>query len=168
MIARIFERTRPDVISLCPFGWMSLGETRACMDLSLWDPDFVAAMEASDRFLEARGFGPGSGHPLPHDARAHMLKFLVDEIRRHDRTIPVSLCLETVEMWALFKNELGMPMDPDKTPAYYWNCGPTCTPGGVYSKRSTTPLLLASSVKENRSYKSVTPNLPIRAIYGSR
>ena len=134
LIARIFERTKPDVISLCPFGWMDVETARSSLDFDLLDPDFVAAMESAAPFLEARGFTAGGGRPIPHDARAYMLKFLIDEIRKHSRTIPVSLCLETVEMWALFGRELGMPLNSDKKAAYYCNCGPLCTPENPYAK----------------------------------
>ena len=134
LIARIFERTNPDVITLCPFGWMDVETARSVLDFDLLDPDFVAAMESAAPFLEARGFTSGGGLPIPHDARAHILKSLIDEIRKHNRTIPVSLCLETVEMWALFGRELGMPVNPEKKAAYYCNCGPLCTPENPYAK----------------------------------
>jgi len=137
MISRIFERTKPDVISLCAFGWMSLEDAKACLDFDLLDPDYVRAMEGEAPFLAFRGYTSGGGHPIPHDARAAMFKFLIDEIRKHNRTIPVSLCLETVEMWALFQDELGMPMDPNKASSYYCNCGPMCTPEHPYAKGIT-------------------------------
>jgi spore photoproduct lyase len=137
LIALIFERTRPDVISLCPFGWMSFEDAKACLDLSLLDPQYVAAMESAAPFLAARGFTSGGGRPIPHDARAYMIKSLIDEIRKHSKTIPIALCLETVEMWALFERELGMPMNPEKHSSYYCNCGPMCTPENPYSKGVT-------------------------------
>jgi len=134
MIARIFERTKPDVISLCAFGWMSLEDAKACLDFSLLDEDYVRAMEAEKPFIEFRGYTSGGGRPIPHDARAAMFKFLIDEIRKHNKTIPIALCLETVEMWALFQDELGMPVDPKKPSSYYCNCGPMCTPEHPYAK----------------------------------
>lgn len=137
MIDRMFSRTRPDVISLCALGWMSVGDARSCIDFSLLDPDYVAAMESAAPFLEARGFAIGGGRPIPHDARANLFKFLIDEIRKHSKTIPIALCLETVEMWALFQDELGMPMNPHKKSTYYCNCGPMCTPESPYSKGVT-------------------------------
>ena len=88
--------------------------------------------------LRARGFTSGGGRPIPHDARAHMLKVVIDQIREHQRTIPISLCLETVEMWALFGRELGMPLDPEGKSGYYCNCGPLCTPEHPFS-RGVTP-----------------------------
>jgi hypothetical protein len=137
LIKRIFERTKPDVISLCPFGWMDVELARKVLDFSLLDPQFVAAMEAAAPVLKARGFTAGGGRPIPHDARAYMLKFLIDEIRKYSQTIPISLCLETVEMWALFERELGMPMNPGKKATYYCNCGPMCTPESPYSQGVT-------------------------------
>ena len=137
LMDRIFARAHPDVISLCAFGWMDVETARACIDFSLLDPDYVAAMEAAAPFLEARGFTAGGGRPIPHDARAYMFKFVIDEIRKHSKTIPISLCLETVEMWALFKRELGMPFDAERKSAYYCNCGPMCTPEHPLSKGVT-------------------------------
>jgi len=137
LIDLIFARSNPDVISLCAFGWMDVETARACVDFTLLDPQYVAAMEAEAPFIKARGFTSGGGRPIPHDARAYMFKFVIDEIRKHSKTIPVSLCLETVEMWALFERELGMPMDPDRKSTYYCNCGPLCTPENPYSKGVT-------------------------------
>jgi len=134
LIDLIFEKTKPDVISLCPFGWMSYEEMKSCMDIGLLDARFAAVMESAVPFLGARGFTSGGGRPIPHDARAYMLKVLIDEIRRHSKTIPVSLCLETPEMWALFGRELGMPVNPEKKSSYYCNCGPMCTPENPLNK----------------------------------
>ncbi len=133
----VFARSSPDVISLCPLGWMDVDEAESCLDPSLLDPRYVAAMKASAPFLKARGFTSGGGRPIPHDARAYFLKCVIDEIRKHSRTLPISLCLETVEMWALFERELGMPMNPTKKSTYYCNCGPLCTPENPYTKGVT-------------------------------
>ncbi|MBU7004039.1 MAG: hypothetical protein HXS50_00635 [Theionarchaea archaeon] len=134
LIEEIFQHPHPDVISLCPFGWMDVEVAKSCIDFDMLDPQFVAAMEADAPFLRARGFSSGGGRPIPHDARAYMLKVVIDEIRRYHETIPISLCLETIEMWALFGRELGMPMDPEKKAEYYCNCGPLCTPEHPLSK----------------------------------
>jgi spore photoproduct lyase len=129
LIERIFAKTTPDVISLCAFGWMDVEAARGCLDFSLLDPAYVTAMESAAPFLKSRGFRSGGGTPIPHDARAHMFKFLIDEVRKHSATVPISLCLETPEMWELFRRELGMTADIEKRNAYYCNCGPMCTPG---------------------------------------
>jgi len=137
LVELIFQYPEPDAITLCPFGWMDVETARSCIDFDMLDPDFVAAMEAGDPFLRARGFTSGGGRPIPHDARAYMLKVVIDDIRRYSQTIPIALCLETVEMWALFGRELGMPMDPEARSTYYCNCGPLCTPEHPLSKGVT-------------------------------
>lgn len=129
LIAKIFELTSPDVIPLCAFGWMGFSSVKACLDLELLDPEFLSVMEASAPFIEQRGFYCGGVTPLPHEARAVIFKFLIDQVRRHNRNIPIALCLETVETWELFKEELGM-----SPPNYYYNCGPMCTPEHPLSK----------------------------------
>jgi len=134
LVDLIFARTQPDVISLCAFGWMNLEAARRCLDFDLLDPHFVAAMEAAAPFLAVRGFSGGGGHPIPHDARAYLFKVIIDQIRRHHPTIPIALCLETIEMWTLFERELGMRVNPYKKSNYYCNCGPLCTPEHPLSK----------------------------------
>ena len=139
LIERIFERTRPDVISLCAFGWMDYAAASRCMDMELLDPEFVAAMEAAAPFLEARGYTGGGGRPIPHDARVVMFDFLISEIQRRSPDTVVALCLETPEMWRVFADRIGQ--DPNE---YVCNCGPQCTPGGqLYDKLVGTERLLA-------------------------
>jgi len=137
LVDLIFRQTEPDVISLCPFGWMDWDVTRSCLDLSKLDPQYVAAMEAEAPFLRKRGFTAGGGHPIPHDARAYLLKKVIDAIRSRHPTIPIALCLETLEMWSLFQRELGMPMDPERKSSYFCNCGPLCTPEHPFSQGVT-------------------------------
>lgn len=91
----------------------------ACLDLSLLDGQFVAAMEGAAPFLAGKRYGP-----LPHEARAEIYRFLIGEIRRRRPHVPIALCLDTPAMWAEFRDELRQ--DPDNY-ACVW--GPFCTPG---------------------------------------
>jgi len=118
LIELMFERTRPDVVALCMFGWMGYETARACLDVSLLDEKYVAAMQAAAPFLEGRMYGP-----LPHEARAEIHGFLIREIRRVSPTTPIALCLETPAMWAELKD--AHRQDPDR---YVCVCGPYCTP----------------------------------------
>ena len=124
LVARIFARTRPDVITLCPFGWMDVETARACLDFSLLDPEIVAAMEAAAPFLKQRGYSCGGGRPIPHDARAVFLGAVIEEIQGYNNGTIASLCLETEEMWQVFGPALGM-----KSGKCLCNCGGHCTPG---------------------------------------
>ena len=131
LIELIFERTRPDVISLCSFGWMDVDAARDCLDFSLLDPDFVAAMEAAAPFLHERGY-TGGGRPIPHDARWVMFDFLINEIQARSPQTPIALCLETEEMWKALGPRIGQ-----RPQHYVCNCGPDCAPGAPLYDRMT-------------------------------
>ncbi|MGQ9730365.1 MAG: spore photoproduct lyase family protein [Candidatus Zipacnadales bacterium] len=124
LIELIFERTRPDVISLCAFGWMDLEEARGCLSLELLDPEVVAAMEAAAPFLREQGYTIGGTRPIPHDTRASIFRFLIDEIHRHNPNQVIALCLETEAMWRQFEADLRQ-----RSRNYVCNCGGMCTPG---------------------------------------
>ena len=124
LLTEMFSRTRPDVVSLCPFGWMDVETARRRLDFDLLDEDFVRAMDAAAPFLRARGYTAGSGRPMPHDARYVMLDFLIDEIQRLSPDTVIALCLETEEMWRALGPRIGA--SPRN---YVCNCGPYCTPG---------------------------------------
>ncbi len=130
LIETIFTKTKPDIITLCAFGWMDYALARSCLKWDLLDPEIATAMETMAPFVDARELRAGGGHPIPFDARLAMFRHCVDEIRRVSPDTHVALCLEMPEMWALFGEELkGRPG------AYVCNCGPQCTPGGaLYDK----------------------------------
>lgn len=120
LIELIFARTHPDILSLCMFGWMDFEQAEQCLDLSLWDPDYVEAMRGCAPFLTGWRYGP-----LPHEARAAIYRYLIDEIRRVSPETTIALCLETPEMWRVFQDDL---QQTDEN--YACVCGPTCNPGG--------------------------------------
>ncbi len=119
MVRSLLSRVRPDVISLCLFGWMDTWLAKRSLDLSLWDGEFLRAMDDASVEMFGKKFGP-----LPHEARAKLIRFLIDEIRGVSPEVPIALCLESLEMWQQFGPELGMR--PER---YFCNCGPQCTPG---------------------------------------
>ncbi len=119
LIELLFQKTRPDVIALCMFGWMDYSLAAQCLDLSLLDAEHVAAMETMAPFLTGKRYGP-----LPHEARAEIHGYLFEEIRRVSPDTPVTLCLETPAMWAEFGRQPPKPGAP-----YPCVCGPYCTPG---------------------------------------
>jgi spore photoproduct lyase len=124
LLEEMFARTRPDVVSLCPFGWMDVERAERLLDFDLLDPPFVEGMRAMAPFLEERGYTLGSGRPMPHEMRYVMLNFLIDEIQRISPETTIALCLETEEMWRALGPRIGQA--PGN---YVCNCGPTCAPG---------------------------------------
>jgi hypothetical protein len=119
LIERLLARTRPESIGLFMLAWMDLAELRSCLDLAWLDPAFAQALEDSAAAMKGVPAGP-----FPHAARAEVYHFLLDEIRRHDRDVPVFLCTETLDMWREFAPALGV--DPGN---YVCGCGPQCRPG---------------------------------------
>jgi len=119
MTRRVFERTKPDVISLFMLAWMSNEELVRLADLSLLDPRFVSGAAQA-----AESMGTSQVRPFPHDLRREVYEFCLGEIRRYDAEVPVSLSTETLDMWRDMSPLLGL------TPGTYpCGCGPTSTPG---------------------------------------
>jgi DNA repair photolyase len=121
LIAEIFAKTQPDVISLCFFGWMTATVMQQVLPTPLLDPWALEGAIRAESELADRNYGP-----FPHDVRRTVHRFLIDEIRKHSSTTPVSLCLENGEMWREFGEELGLMND-----GFLCNCGPFCTPGAT-------------------------------------
>ena len=119
MIRLTFEQTKPDVISMFTLAWMTYDEMRSVFDTSMLDPVYVKAAEESvEEMKETRA------QPFPHWVRAEIYDFFIDEIRRWDAEVPVSLSTETWEMWKELGPRLG------QTPAnYVCGCGPQAVPG---------------------------------------
>lgn len=126
MIEQYLARVRPDVITmdtLALLGWERLAQ---CFDLELLDPVYVdACRELYAGAHPGKPYWPAGKQIFPHELRLAILRHYVEQIRRHDREVPISFCDETPEMWAEFtREELGQgPED------YVCTCGPTSVPG---------------------------------------
>lgn len=129
MIEMVFARTRPESIGLCMIAWMSAEELAGTIDTSLLDPDCVKAMNDSAEAMKDTVTGP-----FPHEVRSEVYSFFFDEVRRHDRDVPVYLCTESPQMWGEFAPRLGA--NPEN---YVCGCGPQCPPGIEYITHLTGP-----------------------------
>lgn len=119
LIDRLLSATRPDSIGLFMLAWMDAAEVESILDVAVLEPAFLQALRAGGESMKGVTAGP-----FPHEARAEVYGFLIDQIRRRDRSVPVFLCTETQEMWREFGPKLGVgPSD------YYCGCGPQCAPG---------------------------------------
>jgi len=115
----LFERTNPDMISLCCFMWMDIDEMLRRVPEELLDPAFVAAAR------EGRGeMEPTRAKPFPQCARAEVYDHYLAEIRRWNPDVPVSLSTENFAMWKAFGPKLGFTATD-----YVCGCGPQSTPG---------------------------------------
>ena len=118
MIRQVFERTRPDMLSMCTM-WCTLADLKVIMPPGMLDPDCLKACEEGEEEMKQL-----TQRPFPHKTRAEIYQFILDEIRKWDRDIPVSISTETEEMWREFGPKLGVG-----SARYVCGCGPQATPG---------------------------------------
>ncbi|MGD8239769.1 MAG: radical SAM protein [Armatimonadota bacterium] len=117
-IRLIFEQTNPDVISLCCFMWMPVEDMRRRLDVSLLDPQHLAAAEeATEEVKETRA------KPFPEPVRAEIYEHHLSEVRKWDREVPVSLSTENWGMWKRLEGKLGTTAT-----SYVCGCGPNSVP----------------------------------------
>lgn len=115
----VFERTHPDMISLCVFMWMDFEEMTSRLPVALLDPAFLkAAEESRDAMSDTLS------RPFPDRVRQEIYEHYLREIRKHDPEIPVSLSTESFRMWSELHGRLGMTATN-----YVCGCGPQSTPG---------------------------------------
>lgn len=115
----LFARTRPDMISLCVYMWMDIDDMLRRVPRELLDPEAVAAAIAHKEAMKetlARPFTP--------EVRAAIYEHYLQEIRRWDKDIPVSLSTENFEMWKRLGPKLGATATN-----YVCGCGPNSVPG---------------------------------------
>jgi len=115
----VFERTHPDVISLCVFMWMDVEEMKSRLPVDVLDPGYLkAAQESRDRMSDTRS------RPFPGPVRQEIYEHYLREIRKYDPRVPVSLSTENFPMWGKMGSKLGMTATN-----YVCGCGPQSTPG---------------------------------------
>jgi len=114
----LFERTHPDVISLCCFMWMDITEMKRRLDVSLLDPAYVAAAEAAVEEVKNT-----LAKPFPEWVRAEIYEYHLREIRRWSTDVPVSLSTENWKMWSRLGATLGC-----NALNYVCGCGPNSIP----------------------------------------
>ncbi|NQT89546.1 hypothetical protein HQ560_22445 [bacterium] len=113
-----FERTTPDMISLCCFMWMDIDEMLRRIPEDTLDPDFVLAAREQTAETELT-----HAKPFPQAARAEVYRHYLREIRTWAPDIPVSLSTENFPMWKLLGDEFGF-----SATNYVCGCGPQSVP----------------------------------------
>lgn len=120
MIRLMFERTRPDNLSMTVMMWMAFDELAACIDLDTLDSAFVDAARREEKEQKELP----KNRPFPHNARRAVYEFYLAEIRAHDPDVPVTISTESLAMWHELGSALGVsPHD------YTCGCGPQAVPG---------------------------------------
>lgn len=117
-IEMIFQKTNPDVISLCVYMWMTINDLKKRIDPSLLEPEYLAAAErAVQEVANTRT------KPFPEDVRAEIYEHYFREIRLRNSDVPVSLSTENWQMWKRLNNMLGCTATN-----YVCGCGPNSIP----------------------------------------
>jgi len=120
MIRRVFDKTRPDNLSMTALVWTPMEKLEAMFDLDTLDPEFVdQARKTAKRHTEFPRM-----RPFPHYMRKEIYDFYLDEIRTIDPDVPVAISTESIAMW----RELG-PKLKLRPGNYTCGCGPTAVPG---------------------------------------
>ena len=123
MIRRMFSRVKPDLITMDVLGWMSAKQISACMDISLFEDRYrLVAQEMADSNVRRLENSPKQ--IFPHAMRLEIYRLFLEEIRKISEDTPVSICMETHEMWEELTEELGM-----NKASYVCCCGPVSVPG---------------------------------------
>ena len=115
----LFQRTSPDVISLCVFMWMNIEELTHRLPPEELDPVFLKAAEESRAAM-----ADTRARPFPPEVRQAIYEHYLAEIRKHDPDIPVSISTENFAMWKAMGPKLGFTATN-----YVCGCGPQTTPG---------------------------------------
>ena len=110
---------KPESIGMCLFIWNSYEQMCRKLGADRLDPELVAA--ARDAQAEMEG---SQVAPFPHEARAMVYRFFIEQIRKWDTDVPLYVSTETREMWDELKDELGQ--DPR---AYVCGCSSVAVPG---------------------------------------
>jgi len=119
IIEQMLKRTTPESIGFSLYIWNTFESMEATIPLELLDPDCVSAARESAN--EMKGVRTG---PFPHNIRKEIYQFLIREVRRWDKEVPLYVCTESREMWDELTGELGQ--DPRD---YICGCGSVAVPG---------------------------------------
>ena len=119
IIEQMLKRSNPESIGLCLYIWNTYDSLIKTFDKDALDPDYVEA--ARVKADEMKGLRAG---PFPHEVRAEVYRFFINEVRRWDKDVLLYLCTESREMWDELRDELGQ-----NPRTYICACSSVAVPG---------------------------------------
>jgi DNA repair photolyase len=119
IIEQMFGQTAPESVGFCLYIWNTYESLTRTIRPDLLDPACLEAARAAQE--DMRGVRTG---PFPHEVRKEIYRFLIREVRRWDRDVPLYVSTETREMWDELGSELGQ--DPR---SYLCGCSSVAVPG---------------------------------------
>ncbi len=129
LLEQMCTLTSPESIGFCVVMWNTIESLDAKIDLDLLDQEYVqAAWDAAD---EMEGVVTG---PFPHDVRAEIYHYLVDQVRRWDEDVPLYVSTESREIWDEMAKALGQ-----RPESFFCGCNPIGLPGGKLAVSKDCP-----------------------------
>ena len=126
MIEELLTKVRPDVLTMDALALLGYDRLVECFDISLLEESYVQmARDLYSGEPPGKPFWPAGKQMFPHEARAEIYRFFIEQMRALDPDLPISLCDETPEMW----EEFGDRMKSGTPEEYVCVCGPTSVPG---------------------------------------
>lgn len=119
IIEQMFDRTSPESVGFGLYIWNTYETLTQTIPSELLDPEYL--QEAKNAQEQMCGVRTG---PFPHEVRKEIYRFLIREVRRWNRDVPLYVSTETREMWDELKSELGQ--DPRW---YICGCSSVAVPG---------------------------------------
>jgi spore photoproduct lyase len=118
MVRRVFEETRPEVVTIEPLRFCSYDDLRELFAPGFIDPEFMEAMRSIPEDAE-----DWQKREFPDDYRIRMYRAVFDEMLKVSPRTPVGLCREKRRVWEALRSEFERwGQHPDR---YVCNCGPT-------------------------------------------
>ena len=128
-IETMLRVSKPESVGFCVIMWMSLEDVGKKVPLELLDPEYVAAAREAAEDLAGNVVAP-----FPHHVRKEIYQFLIREVRKYDREVPLYISTESREMWTELAEELGQSPN-----AFFCGCTPVGVPGRKLSLSEGCP-----------------------------
>lgn len=129
IIEQMCTLTTPESIGFCVIMWNSVASLEAKFDLGLLDQEYV--QRARDAAEEMEGVITG---PFPHDVRAEIYHFMIEQVRRWDTEVPLYISTESREMWDTMTEALGQ-----RPESFFCGCSPVGLPGRKLAASKACP-----------------------------
>ncbi|MGD9517874.1 MAG: spore photoproduct lyase family protein [Armatimonadota bacterium] len=140
IIAEMFRITQPEAVGFCVLMWMGVEDMLSTFPPDSLDPEYVTAAVAAAEEMKGKMVGP-----FPHEVRSEIYRYLIEQVRLHDKHVPLFISTESREMW----DELG-PLMGANPGRFQCGCGPICVPGARLVGRQTSTYLPDEHVDSNQ------------------
>jgi hypothetical protein len=141
IIEEMFRHTSPEAVGFCVLMWMDYAAMIDALGAERLDPEYVEAARLAAEEMKGQSVGP-----FPHHVRAEIYRFFIEQVRRHDKHVPLFISTESREMW----EELG-PVLGANPARFVCACGPISVPGPRLAGTQTSTFVPREEVEPNEA-----------------